>query len=148
MSASPHDPNYIATFAQDSNVVRVLDTRHPGQTLCTLTGHSGPVNCMEWCPTRRGAMATGADDSLVLVWDLLNQSPTTPPTMTSPPRVDQKNSAGSQVGIERSPVAMWRCDFEVSNISWSPRRSEPSGQSVGRNWMGVCGGRTLWGVAI
>src|SRR5579862_8888882 len=80
LSASPHDAHLLATFSQDSNIIRILDVRQPGQALLELRGHSSAINCMEWSPSRRGMLASGADDSLVLVWDLLNQSNSAAPT--------------------------------------------------------------------
>jgi WD repeat-containing protein 68 len=68
LAASPHDIHLLATFSQDSNIIRILDTRQPGQALLELRGHSASVNCIEWSPDRRGALASGADDSLVLIW--------------------------------------------------------------------------------
>ena len=54
--------------------MRILDVRQPGQALLELRGHGGPVNNIEWSPTRRGMLASGGDDALVLVWDLLHSS--------------------------------------------------------------------------
>jgi len=68
LAASPHDHHLLATFSQDSNIIRILDVRQPGQALLELRGHSASVNCIEWSPTRRGTLASGADDSLVLIW--------------------------------------------------------------------------------
>lgn len=44
---------------------------------------------------------------------------------------------------ERGPTAAWQCDFEVANVSWSPSGSGGSG-----DWLGVVGGRGLWGVSF
>ncbi|KAJ4291457.1 hypothetical protein N0V88_006053 [Collariella sp. IMI 366227] len=35
---------------RDSNVVRILDVRQPGQALLELRGHQGALNCVEWSP--------------------------------------------------------------------------------------------------
>merc|ERR1711939_1072979 len=40
IAASPHDSHLLATFSQDSNIIRVLDVRQPGQALLELKGHS------------------------------------------------------------------------------------------------------------
>ncbi|KAK4136283.1 WD40 repeat-like protein, partial [Trichocladium antarcticum] len=68
LATSPHDHHLLATFAQDSNVIRILDVRQPGQALLELRGHAGSLNCVEWSPSRRGTLASGADDCQVLVW--------------------------------------------------------------------------------
>lgn len=45
----------------------------------------------------------------------------------------------------KGPASSWACDFEVSNLSWSP----PSQlTSQGGDWLGVTGGRALWGVKM
>ena len=72
LAASPHDAHLLATFAADSNIIRILDVRQPGQALLELRGHQAAVNAVEWSPSRRGLLASGADDALVLVWDLIN----------------------------------------------------------------------------
>ncbi|CAL5873655.1 uncharacterized protein PFLUO_LOCUS7937 [Penicillium psychrofluorescens] len=142
IAASPHDAHLLATFSQDSSVVRVLDVRQPGQALLELKGHSAALNCVEWSPNRRGVLASGGDDSLVLLWDLINQqnsAPLSPPVAHTP--------GAPSVTSDRGPAAAWQCDYEVSNISWSPQGGpNPSGHP--REWLGVCGGRGIWGVAL
>jgi WD repeat-containing protein 68 len=155
LAASPHDSHLLATFAQDSNVVRILDVRQPGQALLELRGHSAALNSIEWNPSRRGMLASGGDDSLVLVWDLLhaNQgaviSSEHAASAPSTPAVSQptNNGTGAQnvpVG-QKGPYASWRCDYEVGNISWAPQ-SALTGQ--GGDWIGVAGGRGVWGVKL
>jgi WD repeat-containing protein 68 len=150
LAASPHDSHLLATFAQDSNVVRILDVRQPGQALLELRGHSAALNSIEWNPSRRGMLASGGDDSLVLVWDLLhaqaggtisNEHAAAPP---APVATQPANGTGAQsvpVG-QKGPWASWRCDYEVGNISWAPQ-SALTGQ--GGDWIGVAGGRGVWG---
>ncbi|KZM19835.1 uncharacterized protein EKO05_0004231 [Ascochyta rabiei] len=155
LAASPHDSHLLATFAQDSNVIRILDVRQPGQALLELRGHSAALNSIEWNPSRRGMLASGGDDSLVLVWDLLHANqgaaisgehaasalPT--PAAAQP----TNNGTGAQnvpVG-QKGPYASWRCDYEVGNISWAPQ-SALTGQ--GGDWLGVAGGRGVWGVKL
>ncbi|OBT51918.1 hypothetical protein VE04_07592 [Pseudogymnoascus sp. 24MN13] len=48
----------------------------PAKPSPSSTSSSSAINCIEWSPSRRGTLASGADDSLVLVWDLLNANPT------------------------------------------------------------------------
>lgn len=141
IAASPHDAHLLATFSSESNVVRVLDVRQPGQALLELKGHSAALNCVEWSPSRRGILASGGDDSLVLIWDLINQQNAAP--LAQPPQTSGTPATPS----ERGPAAAWQCDYEVSNISWSPQSgTNPSGNP--REWLGVCGGRGIWGVSL
>lgn len=121
--------------------MRVLDVRQPGQALLELKGHSAAMNCVEWSPNRRGVLASGADDSLVLLWDLINQHNAAP----VPPVVHNPNAPATTT--ERGPAAAWQCDYEVSNISWSPQGGTNSSGHP-RDWLGVCGGRGIWGVGL
>ena len=149
--------------------------RQPGQALLELAGHRAPVNCMEWSPARRGMLASGADDSLVLVWDLMNQGNAV--SVAAPPNAAGSvsgggvsigggaahagsgagvgvNGSGGPAGVAagaggegggnlRGPIAAWTCDYEVNNVSWAPQSwvTKQSG-----DWLGVCGGRSVWGL--
>ncbi|TVY91924.1 putative WD repeat-containing protein [Lachnellula willkommii] len=79
LAASPHDTHLLATFSQDSNIIRILDVRQPGQALLELRGHSAS------------------------------------------------------------------CDYEVGNISWAPHSGL---NNDGSEWLGVSGGRGIWGVKL
>jgi len=114
------------------------------------------LNSIEWSPTRRGTLASGADDSLVLLWDLLSASTSTPASLSQGSgQVNGANSgnantqtAGSagQGDVQiKTPVATWRCPYEVSNLSWAPQSVLTSG---GGDWLGVCAGRGVWGVKM
>ncbi|EFX05704.1 WD repeat protein [Grosmannia clavigera kw1407] len=138
LATSPHDTHLLATFAQDSDVIRILDVRQPGQALLELRGHGGAVNCVEWSPHRRGMLASGADDCQVLIWDLLNSGNTAAAPV--PPGVPA--NGGPQPDNARAPVAAWQCDYEVGNLGWVPRLSN----SDYGEWLGVSGGRGIWGV--
>lgn len=131
LATSPHDANLLATFAADSNVIRILDVRQPGQALLELRGHGGSVNCVEWSPTRRGTLASGADDCQVLLWDLMSSNPAS------------SINGGAQGDNYRNPSSSWQCDFEVGNLGWVPRLGHDSGE-----WLGVCAGRGVWGVRL
>lgn len=139
LAASPHDAHLLATFSQDSNSIRILDVRQPGQALLELKGHGAAINCIEWSPTRRGTLASGGDDSLVLIWDLLSQG-----SLTSANGAHGQQIGPASTSTERGPVASWTCDYEVGNISWSPQRLT----SQGTDWVGVSGGRGIWGVSF
>jgi WD repeat-containing protein 68 len=135
LATSPHDTHLLATFAQDSNTIRILDVRQPGQALLELRGHTGAVNCLEWSPLRRGTLASGADDCQVLLWDLLNSS--------SPMGGSSINGAAQQDN-QRSPVASWECEYEVGNLGWVPHlQSSDYGE-----WLGVSAGRGVWGTRV
>ncbi|KAI4160420.1 MAG: hypothetical protein LQ342_005744 [Letrouitia transgressa] len=142
LAASPHDAHLLATFSQDSNSIRILDVRQPGQALLDLRGHSAPINCIEWSPSRRGTLASGGDDSLVLIWDLLNQGNT--PAFPSANGTQPQGQTGA-AATERGPSASWVCEYEVSNISWAPQSGLTS---QGNDWLGVSGGKGIWGVCM
>ncbi|MCJ1453443.1 hypothetical protein MMC28_003790 [Mycoblastus sanguinarius] len=142
LAASPHDAHLLATFSQDSNSIRILDVRQPGQALLELRGHAAAINCIEWSPSRRGTLASGGDDSLVLIWDLLNQgNATLAPGANGNPQAPPNSTPVSTQG----PAASWQCDYEVGNMSWAPQSGLTS---QGSDWLGVSGGRGIWGVAI
>ncbi|KAF2205899.1 WD40 repeat-like protein [Delitschia confertaspora ATCC 74209] len=157
LAASPHDSHLLATFAADSSLIRILDVRQPGQALLELRGHSAPVNSIEWSPSRRGMLASGADDSLVLVWDLfhhqngavINGNTGDATNSNTPAAAHPGTNGGSSQGAgtvgQKGPHASWRCEYEVGNISWAPS-SALTGQ--GGEWVGVAGGRGVWGVKI
>lgn len=134
LATSPHDTHLLATFAQDSNVIRILDVRQPGQALLELRGHGGPVNCIEWSPLRRGTLASGADDCQVLIWDLMNSTPSNTPAGNGPGSTDK----------HLTPVASWQCDYEIGNLGWTPHLPN----SDAGEWLGVSGGRGVWAVKI
>ncbi|CAK7262721.1 hypothetical protein SEPCBS57363_000187 [Sporothrix epigloea] len=153
LATSPHDTHLLATFAQDSDVIRILDVRQPGQALLELRGHGGSVNCVEWSPHRRGTLASGADDCQVLIWDLLNNSSSTVAgggglgaaagsTSANSSGVAPPSNGTLPAENTRAPVAAWQCDYEVGNLGWVPRLSD---NDYGE-WLGVSGGRGIWGV--
>jgi DDB1- and CUL4-associated factor 7 len=151
LAASPHDSHLLATFAADSSIIRILDVRQPGQALLELRGHSAPVNSIEWNPSRRGMLASGGDDSLVLVWDLINSqnaaiinADTHPPTPATSQPTNGGQNPPAAVG-QKGPYASWKCDYEVGNLSWAP--VSPLTQQAGE-WVGVSGGRGIWGVKL
>lgn len=81
-------------------------------------------------------LASGADDSLVLSWDLIQ--PANSAAMSD--GFGQPETTGANV---KGPASSWRSDFEVSNLSWSPPSSLTN---QGGDWLGVTGGRAVWGV--
>jgi WD repeat-containing protein 68 len=137
--------------------VRILDVRQPGQALLELRGHSGSINAVEWSPNRRGVLATGADDSMVLVWDLLNASngaalpaldngaatapPQATPATTAAGGAAAQGQPPQQVGA-KGPANWWRCDYEVGNLSWAPQ------SGGGGDLLGISGGRGIWSARL
>ena len=137
LATSPHDTHLLGTFAQDSNTIRILDVRQPGQALLELRGHTGSVNCLEWSPLRRGTLASGGDDCQVLLWDLLNT--TSSSSMTGTPI-----NGTNQQDNHRSPVACWESEYEIGNLGWVPHlQSADYGE-----WLGVSAGRGVWGSRV
>lgn len=154
LAASPHDAHLLATFASDSNLIRILDVRQPGQALLELRGHQASVNSIEWSPTRRGMLASGGDDSMVLVWDLLHSNngatingehaTSNGSAVATTPAANSSSGSSGTVNM-KGPAASWRCDYEVGNLSWAPQ----SGLTTqGGEWLGVTGGRGMWGVKL
>jgi WD repeat-containing protein 68 len=78
---------------------------------------------------------------MVLLWDLINQHNAAPvPSPTPTPGAPTTTS-------ERGPAAVWQSEYEVSNISWSPQGG-PNHTGLPREWLGICGGRGITGVAL
>ncbi|KXT08720.1 hypothetical protein AC579_1576 [Pseudocercospora musae] len=140
LAASPHDAHLLATFASDSNVIRILDVRQPGQAVLELKGHKGNLNSIEWNPSRRGMLASGADDSLVMVWDLLNSQ-----NQASVATSAMNGNGSGQAESGKGPFASWKCEYEVANVSWAPQSTLTQ---QGGDWLGVCAGRGVWGVKL
>ena len=153
LATSPHEQHYLATFAADSNIIRILDIRQPGQAMLELRGHSAALNCVEWSPNRRGMLASGADDCQVFIYDLVNAdnridltgsefAPTQVPNGTT--LKPDAATAPTQLARAQGPAAAWKCDYEVNNLSWMPS----SQLSTEGDWLGVCAGRGVWGVKL
>jgi len=53
-------------------------------------------------------------------------------------------AGGHPVGA-KGPANSWSCDFEVGNLSWAPQSGLTS---QGGEWLGVSGGRGIWGVKL
>ncbi|CAB3398921.1 unnamed protein product [Caenorhabditis bovis] len=64
------EPYYLATFAQDSNEVVIIDIRMPCNALTRLKNHNGAVNGIAWAPHSPHHICTAADDAQALIWDI------------------------------------------------------------------------------
>jgi len=64
------DHNYLATFAQNSNEVYILDIRIPSMPVSVLKNHSGSVNGIAWAPRSTCHLVTAAEDCQALIWDV------------------------------------------------------------------------------
>ena len=122
-------------------------------------------------------LASGGDDALVLVWDLLHSSNGAAlngeansgsggggghsidvghTRQLSGNIAGSASAAGSGSGTSsaggsggavnaKGPAVSWRCDYEIANLSWAPQSHLTS---HGGEWLGVCGGRGIWGVKL
>jgi WD repeat-containing protein 68 len=139
LAASPFDSHMLATFASDSNIIRILDVRQPGTALLELRGHQGNLNSIEWSPHKRGLLASGGDDSLVMTWDLINQE-----NQAVLPSINGNGANAGDIPTT-GPSSSWRCEYEVGNVSFAP---ESMLTAQGGDWLGVCAGRGVWGVKL
>ena len=95
-------------------------------------------------------LASGGDDSMVLVWDLIHsQNGATINGEHAASNGNTISSSGPPSGPSgvnmKGPAASWRCDYEVGNLSWAPQ----SGLTTqGGEWLGVTGGRGVWGIKL
>ncbi|KAJ1564540.1 ddb1 and cul4 associated factor 7 [Nowakowskiella sp. JEL0078] len=118
LSWNRQDPNYIATFAMDSNSILILDVRVPAIPVAELTGHAGSVNGIGWAPHSRDHLCSVGDDRQTLVWDIAQAS--------------RSKTAGGSSGAE--PILMYPSPGEVNSMSWAS--SHP-------DWVSVAWGSTV-----
>lgn len=79
----------------------------------------------------------------MLIWDLLNHGNAAATSGLNGNQAAQSAAPSSE--NFQGPTASWQCDYEVNNISWAPK-SAVTGQSS--DWIGVTGGKGIWGVCI
>ncbi|CAD5230342.1 unnamed protein product [Bursaphelenchus xylophilus] len=72
LAFNQHDHNYLATFAQDSPEVYIIDIRIPSIPVATLKNHCGAVNAISWAPHSSCHICTVAEDKQALIWDVHN----------------------------------------------------------------------------
>ncbi|CAJ0939050.1 unnamed protein product, partial [Mesorhabditis belari] len=61
---------YLATFAQDSTEVVIIDMRIPCSPMARLKNHQGAVNGIAWAPHSGQHICTAGDDQQALIWDV------------------------------------------------------------------------------
>jgi len=69
---NPLDPNYMATFAVDSDRVIVLDVRMPSVPAAELVVPRPPILALRWAPHSSSMLMT-SDEHLLRLWDLSAQ---------------------------------------------------------------------------
>jgi histone-binding protein RBBP4 len=81
---NPKNPFLIATKTISGDVLLFDYSKHPSRpkiedTICqqgTLKGHLSEGFALSWNPVRNGILASGADDGLICLWDVVNASST------------------------------------------------------------------------
>jgi DDB1- and CUL4-associated factor 7 len=54
------DPNYVATFHQDSSKIIVLDVRVPAVPVYEfINGHRASISCLDWSPKASSYILSG-----------------------------------------------------------------------------------------
>ena len=91
------DPNFLATFCQDSVKTAILDIRMPAVAVCELGGHVSSVNGIAWAPHSSCHICTVGDDLQALIWDL--------------------SALGSKPVDD--PILAYSAEAEINNVVWS-----------------------------
>lgn len=94
---NPLDDNFVATFAQDSPNICIVDIRQVGKCVATLKGpfaHATDLSSLAWSPLAPNVLASADEDGLVMIWDLTES-------------VDK-------------PVFFKQLSNSVSSLKWSP----------------------------
>ncbi|RCH88119.1 ddb1 and cul4 associated factor 7 [Rhizopus stolonifer] len=129
--------NLLATFHMDSSVVEILDIRYPSAPVAELSkSHSGSINCLGWSPTESGQIATGGDDSQVLVWNI-NQASNDNRAYYQQ-NTQQRYSHQPPRSVQ-DPLLAYVADAEVNSITWS--KSAPE-------WIGIGFGKTIQALRV
>jgi len=103
LSWNKQDPNYMATFQAESNNVIILDIRVPAVPVTELQGHFSPVTACQWAPQSSGHIMTASEDSLALVWEIVQAT-------KGKPIID--------------PIMCYPAESEINNISWHAGQPE------------------------
>lgn len=115
---NPVDPNYLGTFALDSNKAVIMDIRMPSVPAAELSEHETPVAAMRWSPTSPSHLLT-ADDNTLRLWDLADYDKSPLPKWS----LEAASLATAQATVDTmsDPVP-------VQNIFWP---------AVAPDWIGI-----------
>lgn len=100
------DDHFIATFADDSTKISVIDLRRPIYPMAELDQHKAGINSMSWSPHSRYDLCSAGEDCTAIVYDICAQ-------LTR----SGKNPAGPSYSLLKS-------DEPINQIQWSP--TEPN----------------------
>ncbi|KHN82847.1 DDB1- and CUL4-associated factor 7 [Toxocara canis] len=95
------DSHYLATFAQDSAEVVVIDIRMPCSPVARLHNHRACVNGLAWAPHSACHICTAGDDHQALIWDV-----------SSMPRPVE------------DPILAYQAAGEVNQVHWSAAHTD------------------------
>eukprot|EP01129_Flabellula_baltica_P002245 TRINITY_DN12077_c0_g1_i1.p1 TRINITY_DN12077_c0_g1~~TRINITY_DN12077_c0_g1_i1.p1 ORF type:complete len:833 (+),score=124.05 TRINITY_DN12077_c0_g1_i1:84-2582(+) len=99
----PFDPNLVATFSTQK--VKVWDTRKLTDPVFSFNTEFQQLQNIEWCPTRKGLLATHGDHTNeIKVWDLNS--------------IQLRNTATETI-MHRN----YSWEHNISSISWHPTES-------------------------
>ena len=118
LSWNKQDPNYIATFHQESSSVLILDIRVPAVPVTELHGHNGCLTSIGWSPHSSDHICTAGYDSQALVWDISHST-------------KQKQNC--------EPLLSYTAASEINQLSWS---------SVSPDWVGISHGGTVQALKV
>lgn len=113
VSCNKLDYNLISTFADQSNIVILIDIRKPGKALSKMSEHSLRVNGMSWAPHSARHLCTASDDQQALIWELVFEKPP---------------------NIIEEPILAYQAQGRVNSIGWS---------STHPDWIGISSGKHL-----
>ncbi|RLN90537.1 hypothetical protein BBJ28_00000768 [Nothophytophthora sp. Chile5] len=102
------DDRFIATFAEDSTKICVLDLRRPIYPIAELDQHTAGVNSISWSPHSRYDLCSAAEDKTAIVYDICAG-------MTAP---------GAPTDGAWSSYVLLKSDEPINQIRWSP--TEPN----------------------
>ncbi|KAG1708402.1 hypothetical protein DVH05_025080 [Phytophthora capsici] len=100
------DDRFIATFADDSSKISVIDLRRPLIPMTELDHHKAPVNSMSWSPHSRYDLCSAGEDNTAFVYDICAQ-------MTR-----------SGENVDGRCYSLLTSDEPINQIRWSP--TEPN----------------------
>lgn len=100
------DDRFIATFADDSTKISVIDLRRPIYPMAVLDQHKAGVNSMSWSPHSRYDLCSAGEDNTAIVYDICAQ-------MTR-----------SGENVEGPCYTLLKSDEPINQIRWSP--TEPN----------------------